>query len=178
MEIIPLSDTLWIIKNIYPDHIIKECQSQDINSIPWQPLGDGQYSQSNKPRRVLTTRRPHVFSRLNDYISEYIPQIIKLTKKSISNFDTDVWADYPGYRISRHIDNDAIYITMQIYLNEHTVNLGTNFSDNIQGPYKYSVPYKTNVGYLMVNSPTNYHGLDTPVPADFIRLSSYTRFNV
>jgi len=168
MNATELTKTLWLVDDVYPVEIVKACQEQDIESYPWIPLQDSKYSQAHRPRRVLDATQG-IFAELNNHIVELLPQVKELTKLSISNLYTDVWADYEGYTIPMHIDNDAIYITMQIYLTPGDINLGTTFGE-------HTIPYKPNTGYLMVNSSGGYHGMRHTVPKDFIRLSSYTRF--
>jgi len=168
MIVTDLTKTLWLVEDVYPAEIVDACQAQDIESYPWIPLQDGKYSQANTPRRVLDSTQG-VFAELNDYMIELIPQVNELTQLHVLNFHTDVWADYEGYTIPMHIDNDAIYIAMQVYLTLGDINLGTSFG-------VHTIPYKPNTGYLMVNSPDGLHGMRHTVPKDFIRLSSYTRF--
>jgi hypothetical protein len=178
MKITPLNEfnTLFSVEDVYPQELIADCQQQDINNFRWEPLGDGIYTQVDTPRRMLISESPDVFSKLNDYVRTLIPEIQALTDKSITTADTRVWADYPGYNISRHLDNDGVYITLQVYLNEGDTDLGTYFSNSIDGAYQHSIPYRSNFGYIMVNTDYNFHGMIKPVPDNFIRLSSYTWF--
>ena len=178
MKITPLNEfnTLFSVEDLYPRELIAECQQQDIDNFRWEPLGDGVYTQVDTPRRMLISESPNVFSKLNDYVRTLIPEIQALTDKSITTADTRVWADYPGYNISRHLDNDGVYITLQVYLNDGDDELGTYFSNSMEGTYQHSIPYRSNFGYIMVNTDYNFHGMIKPVPKDFIRLSSYTWF--
>ena len=168
MNATELTKTLWLVEDVYPIEIVNTCQTQDIESYPWISLQDSKYSQAHTPRRVLDTTQG-IFAELNKCMVELLPQVKELTQLPISNLYTDVWADYEGYTLPMHIDNDAIYITMQVYLTPGDINLGTSFSE-------HTIPYKPNTGYLMVNSPSSLHGMLHTVPKDFIRLSSYTRF--
>jgi hypothetical protein len=178
MKITPLNEdnTLFMVENVYPSEIIAECQQQNIDDIQWESLGEGQYSQAHIPRRQLICNLPHVFARLGNYVRSYIPLIQNAVNRPIQIASTRVWADYPGYKIDRHIDNDSVYVTMQVYLNDTDAELGTSFCDNINGPYQHTIPYKANFGYLAVRTKNNYHGLTTPVPKNFIRLSSCSWF--
>jgi hypothetical protein len=179
MKITPLNEfeTLFKVEEVYPAEIIAECQQQDINSISWEPLGEGVYSQAATPRRMLVCESPNVFSKLDNYVRDLIPAIRDITNKPISTSHTRVWADYPGYAVSRHLDNiEGVYITLQVYLNEGDETLGTHFSNSPVGMYQHAIPYRPNFGYIMVNTDYNNHGMIKPVPDNFIRLSSYTWF--
>jgi hypothetical protein len=170
MKVTKLTETLWLLEEVFPDSLINECQQQILDNFNY--VSATNYS----ARRILDVPKDSVFERINNYIKENIPKIIKITQKPISNFNTDIWADYPGYFITRHLDNSDMYQTMQIYLNGNNSNLGTEFSDTIDGPCQHVIPFKANVGYLMLNSPNGYHGMVHRVPDNFVRLSSYTRF--
>jgi hypothetical protein len=179
MKVTPLNDlnTLFMVEDIYPADLLAECQQQNINTLPWEALGEGVYSQAETPRRMLICNEPSPFAKLDNCIRAHIPIIKEITGKSISNCCTRVWADYPGYTVSKHLDNtDGVYITLQAYLNDGDVELGTHFSNSPTGEYQHAIPYKSNFGYIMVNTDYNFHGMTRPVPANFIRLISYTWF--
>lgn len=179
MKITPLNEfnTLFMVEDVYPSNVIDECIQQDVANMPWEPLGDAVYSQADTPRRMIISEKPNVFATLNDYISELIPEVREITQQSISHSHTRVWADYPRYDVPRHLDNkDGVYITLQVYLNNGDIELGTHFSNSNRAPYQHAIPYKANFGYIMVNTDYNFHGMIKPVPKDFIRLSSYTWF--
>ena len=178
MKITPLNEfnTLFSVEDVYPQELLAECQQQSIDTIPWEPLGDDTYTQYDTPRRMLICESPNVFAKLNEYVTTLVPEIQLVTNKPITTADTRVWADYPGYIIPRHLDNTKIYITLQVYLNDGDTELGTHFSDSIDGTYQHAIPYRSNFGYIMVNTDYNFHGMIKPVPDNFIRLSSYTWF--
>ena len=178
MKITPLNEfnTLFKVEDVYPTDTIIECQQQDIDSIPWEPLGEGIYSQAATTRRMLICNPPNVFATLNEYVQTLIPTIQEITNKPISHCDTRVWADYNRYAIPRHLDNSGVYITLQVYLNKGDEELGTHFSNSMIGNYQHAIPYRPNFGYIMVNTDYNFHGMIKPVPDNFIRLSSYTWF--
>lgn len=180
MKATPLNqhNTLFMVEDVYPQEVINLCQNQEINLLDWEALGDDVYSQADTPRRMIVCEKPNIFATLNDHIIDLIPQIRELTNKEINAACTRVWADYPGYTISRHLDNDAVYITLQVYLNTGDESLGTRFANNMTAPYEHTIPYRPNFGYLMVNTDYNYHGIVGRVPDNFIRLSSYTWFSI
>jgi len=179
MKITPLNEfnTLFKVEDVYLAEVIADCQQQNIDTFPWEPLAAGSiYSHANTTRRMLISEPPNVFATLNGYVQALIPEITEITGKSISNCCTRVWADYPGYTVSKHLDNDGIYISLQVYLNEGDETLGTHFSNSDVGLYQHAIPYRPNFGYIMVNTSYNFHGMIRPVPDNFIRLSSYTWF--
>ena len=179
MKLTPLNPdkTLWMVEDVYPQSVIDACNEVDVANLPWEPLAaDSVYSQASTPRRMPTVEYPHVFASLNDYVSAYIPLFQETLGHAVTNCATRVWADFPGYAVNRHLDNEGVYASLQVYLKHGPENLGTCFSDSMEGDYKWILPYKPNVGYLMYNTTSNYHGVREPVPNNFIRLSSYTWF--
>jgi len=168
MNIVKIFDGLWQIDSVYPLELLEECQQQDIASIPWSPLGDEKYTQAHLPRRVLTPI-DGVFLKFNQHVHTLFQQIKDTVNLPLEHFYSDIWADYPGYYLPMHLDNDSIQVSMQVYLNDCDTYLGTEFND-------YQIPYKANSGYLMINTPNMLHGMLNKVPENFIRLSSYTRF--
>lgn len=180
MKISQLNDdnTLFTVDEVYPQEIISQLNNLPIDACPWEPLGDSKYTQIDTPRRMLISDGSDLLTQIDQHIKQYIPLVQQITNKKVSWANTRVWADYPGYTISRHVDNPGVYISLQVYLNDGPENLGTHFSDSEDGPIKHSIPFKSNTGYLMVNSPCNWHEMIMSVPQNFIRLSSYSWFTV
>ena len=178
MKVTPLNqhNTLFAVEDVYPQWMIDQCKQQDISSFSWEPLGDSVYTQAHTPRRMLICEESNIFSVLGKHVLGLIPQIKEITNKEIGSASTRVWADYPGYTINRHLDNDAVYITLQVYLSGGDESLGTRFACGKTSPYEHIIPYRPNTGYIMVNTDYNYHGMVGVVPENVIRLSSYTWF--
>lgn len=79
---------------------------------------------------------------------------------------TAFWKDYPGFRCGSHSDNVLLEASMQVYLADSTdPTMGTTFYPD------YSVPYRKNTGYLMINQ-GQVHGSNAPTQE--MRYSTYT----
>jgi hypothetical protein len=86
-----------------------------------------------------------------------------------------IWKDGPGYKYGRHIDTDRINLGIQIYLVDGPADLHTKFyfQDQI-----LQSTYKKNHGYIMDNSNKLQHGIETPVPEDYVRYSLYSSWDI
>jgi hypothetical protein len=102
-----------------------------------------------------------VLSNLTDYLNQYFCRSNKFLGLSI-------WKDKHTYQIAPHTDNPAINISMQIYLNDNGMSLGTKFDINNS---IVEAPYITNYGYLMDNMQDISHYYDSKAPKDYYRLS-------
>lgn len=103
-----------------------------------------------------------VLEGLTDYINQCFTRQNKFLGLSI-------WKDEYSYQVPLHTDNPVIDISMQIYLNDNNMDLGTRFQlDTV-----FTIPYKTNHGYLMDNRQNIQHFYDGQSPKDYHRYSLY-----
>jgi hypothetical protein len=170
---------LFIIENILPKTLVELINKESFWDYNWEE----QPMQLDWKRRKLLPDPASPLSSVDQYYNEALSQIEYVTgiefehKHCWSSF----WLDYEGFDCSIHEDgaerNYNPLMAMQIYLTESEDNLGTTFYHDIEGTdVRYVFPYKQNTGYLMLNHPGQFHGMLTKVPANHLRLSSYTYF--
>lgn len=71
-----------------------------------------------------------------------------------------LWQDPPGYVNEVHVDlSPNLNVNIQVYLSNDNENAGTHVFD---GNW-YSVPYKRNCGYMLLNPTQISHGMKFPV---------------
>jgi hypothetical protein len=71
-----------------------------------------------------------------------------------------LWLDFPGYINAPHIDlSPNLSVNIQVYLNDDVESVGTYCFDDEW----YSVPFKKNCGYMLLNPTKILHGMKYPV---------------
>ena len=87
----------------------------------------------------------------------------QITKALEKKFETnlkfksaDVWVDGKGYKLTPHVDDSRIKLSLQVYLSND--NKGTTLYDKT-GKELYTFPFKTNCGYALLNNQYSYHGV-------------------
>jgi len=131
--------------------------------------------QSDWPRRKLIATPGTIYNDIEMYVKTKIDEIGAEIGASFCACDTAFWVDNTGFWMEPHLDNEGVTVSMQIYLNDNKQELGTVFY-NPDNSVRYSLPYTVNTGYIMINGPTQVHGMEVPVPQDTYRISSYTWF--
>lgn len=199
MTITPVDDKLdlFYVEDVFSDFLLEKFKEVDHTNAVWQK----EENQTDWPRRLITDEYELVYLAMDHHIKEQLQQIQEITKTQILSCDTAFWLDEPGFFTYPHLDNKNIFMSMQVYLSEHPgIDMSTEFYnvddknkekfDTLAHPditeakiyystdncVRFKPEYKVNNGYLIVNNPTLYHGMLTPVPEDSYRLSSYTRF--
>jgi len=83
------------------------------------------------------------------------------------------WEDREGYKIDRHIDNDAVPSAIQIYLPSNASSTsGTRFLDESTNT-EVVIPFKPNTGYICPESTKILHESGDPVGKGLTRRSLY-----
>ena len=162
---------LFEIQNFYPEKLVEKFLATDHLQQPYKK----EAWQDDWPRRRIVHDLDPVYNELDAYVKSQIPAISNIVNTDIDNCDTGFWLDEAGFRMRPHVDNAIVKISMQIYLNDNDITLGTVFYDNTMS-VRYRPLYKINRGYLMINGPKQLHGMMNLVPADTYRISSYTWF--
>lgn len=151
--------------------VSKEVLSLSQQKDVWQKLN----FQEHLPRKKFHGEDSKVFNEVIDFLNteEFLTKFEKLSGYSLSKINFHLWWDTEGYTIPMHVDNEAVNLSMQIYIGESKHNfLGTSFGDPIQDPI-ITLPYLKNTGYFLSNPNIIQHGLISEVPKDFDRFSLY-----
>jgi hypothetical protein len=183
MQITPVTDRVFQVADLLPQHLVDQILAKDWLAAPWQK----QDMQLDWLRRALTTDADPMLIEASDYITSLQPQIAELCNIKFdftSNRGNTVWwLDEPNFTVGIHSDGE-LPSTMQIYWISPNDKLGTIFTNarSPHDPYKTFVP-EVNTGYIMLNGPNPdgsqpllWHGMLNPVPAGTFRVSSYTTF--
>lgn len=174
MTITPTDDTndLFSVIDLYPVTILERLSDTDHATSAWKR----EDWQTEWNRRSIVNEPGSIYEAIDLYVKSKLPEIEELTKTNILSCDTGFWLDEPGFTTDPHLDNEGVFIAMQVYLTEHTdVDMATEFYNN-DNTVRFKPEYKLNHGYLMINNPHQHHGMPTPVPNNTYRLSSYTWF--
>ena len=185
MQIVPITDRLFEISDIFSNDIIEKVLAKDWLSAPWK--NQNIQTPSDRLRRSLSIDEDPLLIEVNNIIAELQPTIedslgIKFDF-SIHCNNTNWWVDQPGFTVGTHTDGE-LSAAMQLYWISPNDRLGTFFTEfKNQKPYKQFLP-RTNTGYIMLNGPNAdgsqpllWHGMLNPVPVGTFRVSSYTTFS-
>lgn len=170
MKITPVDDSgnLFYVEDIYPQQLIDKLTLEYALAAPWRR----EDMQSDWLRRRLdNTELVDEFDKYNKSCADYIGQAIQFP---VLSCDTGFWLDEPGFTVGKHLDNDGVAASMQIYMWDNDCLPGTAFYAN--SSIRREFKYKKNTGYIMINGPDQFHGMTATVPDDNYRLCSYTWF--
>ncbi len=163
---------LFSVTDVYSVTLLERLYKTDHWKSAWQR----EDWQADWNRRRIVNEPGSIYEAVDLYIKSKLPEIEEITNTNILSCDTGFWLDEPGFTTNPHLDNDGVYMAMQVYLTEHPdVDMATEFY-NKDNTVRFKPEYKVNHGYLMVNAPGQHHGMLTPVPNNSYRLSSYTWF--
>lgn len=170
MNITPVDNRadLFYVEEVYPLTLLDKLTKQYAASVPWRR----EDMQAEWLRRRLDNTE--LVNEFDAYIKTCSSQIEQATGFPILSCDTGFWLDEPGFIVDKHLDNNAVSASMQIYMWDNDLLPGTAFySDN---SVRKEFAYKQNTGYLMINGANQWHGMTAKVPPDNYRLCSYTWF--
>ena len=174
MTITPVDDKLdlFSVVDLYSETVLDSLNNTNHLNSDW--CYEGQ--QEEWLRRRIINQPGSIYEEIDLFIKNKLPEIEQITNTSILSCDTLFWLDKPGFTTKTHLDNDGVFIALQIYLTEHPeINMATEFY-NEDCTLRFKPKYRINHGYLMINTPNQYHGMMIPVPDNTYRLSSYTWF--
>lgn len=167
---------LFRIVDVFPLSLYKKVLATDWANIPWQR----QKGQENWARRRIDNLSLEWNQEWDQYCEELWPRIGAVLSRSVDQYQgTAWWVDEPGFTCRIHTDGEMPGAVQMIWIGN---NLGTAFY-HYKDPTSMRHQFKVspNTGYLMINNPdtTGYrklqwHGMLTPVPANSLRVSSYS----
>ena len=87
-----------------------------------------------------------------------------------------LWEDSEGYYTHKHIEQDNVNASMQVYLPADDCALPNTGSIVYDGIQEYQVPFVPNTGYILSNCNTTVHSSGEPVKAGQVRRRVYFYF--
>jgi hypothetical protein len=181
MKITPVDHVpdLFTVEDVLPESLLLSIGQQDLWQYPWEQ----QRMQLDWKRRKLIVNDGDLLQQVDQHYNHAIDQIAAAAHVVFEHQQcwSSFWLDYEGFDCSIHEDGaEREYnplMAMQVYLTQAAADLGTVFNHDAQGQQvRYAFPYKINTGYLMLNHAGQYHGMLNKIPANHLRLSSYTYF--
>jgi hypothetical protein len=160
---------LFKVADMYPQELLTKFLTTDHLATPYRK----EQLQDNWPRRRLMNETEEIYMELDAYVKQQLSDIEQAIGVELMACDTGFWLDEAGFCMEKHLDNEGVRVSMQVYLNENLLDLGTAFH-NPDGSIRYKPEYIINTGYIMINGPEQYHSMTTRVPDDSYRISSYT----
>jgi len=173
---------LYAVENLYPEELFQQLLSLDWNNLPY----GAENGQETWARRSLKKYEIAVLKQASDYVATLVPE---LAERFGLNFEWDTnagntnwWLDEPGFWVPMHTDGE-LPMSMQIFI-AGPADLGTAFYKHNSERYLLrQFEFVPNTGYLMLNhknedgsQPLLWHAMLTKVPADVLRVTSYTVF--
>lgn len=182
MKITAVDDqfNLFLVEQVLPEDLLGLVKKEEFQLYPWMP----QEMQLDFKRRQIIFDDTSILTKVD---AEYNTCLSIIEEHLNINFHesrcwSSFWLDYQGFSCPVHLDGAERgfkpKLAMQLYLSDDPqAKLGTVFYHDAQGKHtRYSFPYRANTGYIMVNGPTQWHGMLNPIPSEHWRLSSYTYF--
>jgi len=165
---------LFRVTDVFPQSLVQKVLDTDWVNLPWRP------QEGHQKRRSIDNESLAWNQEWNQYCEELWPRIGTILDRSLSQYTgTAWWIDEPGFICGIHTDGEMAGAMQMTWIGH---NLGTvfyHYKDRKQIRYQFIA--EPNAGYLMINNPdpTGYrklqwHGMLTPVPANSIRVSSYS----
>ena len=153
------------------DKINNYCIDNDLNATAWKEentegTNDTQeemhgdctaVEEESAPRRALAWAPDTIVEELQESFQRLTPAIEKMWGKPLVFHSLNLWEDSPGFKMNSHLDNDAVGVSLQVYLNECDENVGTEFyaGENLL----YKLPWIKNTGYICNHTPDSWHGI-------------------
>jgi hypothetical protein len=159
-------DLFWLNNFIDPRLLDKLVEFITTEDLEWVP----EDLQETAPRLKVNWMFDSVIEEVHTVFENLTPVLKRRFDRNNRFNGIAIWHDLPGYTISPHKDRALINLATQIYLTTGPAELGTKFKHNGQ---VLQAKYQTNHGYLLDNQQGVTHYLDTPVPAEHLRLSVY-----
>jgi hypothetical protein len=161
MKIIPCTDIagLYLVEDVYDSTLLDQFLAEDHTALSTKKALTGQEHWARDC--FVSFGNASVWTQLLASVDFSPLADLKLKPKS-----TAFWKDYPGFYCESHADNVLLTAAMQVYLGDSAnPDMGTKFHPT------YTVPYRKNTGYLMINM-EQLHGGNKPTQE--LRYSTYT----
>jgi hypothetical protein len=166
---------LFLVEDFYPENILNKIKINEL--LTSENLQDVNNGNSVGTRRSV--RRTVLNNELIQFTESVLPQLSENIGVKLSGCTVNLWIDGPGFYMGIHEDNAAIQVSLQIYLTDDDISLGTKFyhefnHDHTKASLRYDFPYRLNCGYIMISKPGQWHGFPVKLKDNQQRLTTYT----
>jgi hypothetical protein len=155
-----VTDGFYQLSTVLSDNLLKDLIREFSHAYKWDRLDS-----TDPDARIRLQNSLHIDSELSQKIKKELEPIVEftqtITQRTLYQNSPQLWEDSPGYINVIHYDTSPnLSVNIQIYLSDSVENIGTHcFKDDTW----YSVPYKLNCGYVMIDPTTLLHGTKYPV---------------
>jgi hypothetical protein len=169
---------LFQVTQAVSDDLVENISKTDWVNLPW----DRQPGQESWPRRRIRNQSLSWIKEWDNYFYNIWPEIEKTLGGKLQPYcGTAFWLDEPGFVCNMHTDGE-----MPGSLHLNWIGPATCFYwYNDPKSVRYQALEVPNTGYIMINRDDSlayrkllWHSMSTPVPANTIRLTSYTWLNL
>lgn len=172
MQLEKITDEFYQLTDVFDISLLKKLITPFNQSSTWEKLTATDKNGTVRYQRGLMLDDP-LSREICQGLSEAIGFMEKQLGAKLYQNSPQLWEDAPGYINEIHRDvSPNLKVNIQVYLsNSASTDVGTHiFKDN----QWFSVPYKLNCGYIMLDPTKILHGTRYPV-VDF-RRSLYQSF--
>jgi hypothetical protein len=171
-------NNLFCVTDMFPAHIVEQVLSTPWSDLAWRR----QEGQETWRRRRINDGEIAWQQSWDQHLQSIWPDIAQAVGRDVGVYiGTGWWLDEPGFTCSMHTDGEMPGSLHMTWIAD-TPALGTSFYHfNDQNTTRHHFLAQANTGYIMINMPDanqarhlQWHAMLTPVPADTIRVSSYT----
>jgi len=167
---------LFRVTDVFPHSLVQQILATDWAILPWQR----QEGQESWARRRIDNRSLVWHQTWDQCCEELWPKIGAALGKHIDRYQgTAWWVDEPGFVCDMHTDGEMPGAMQMTWIGHDLGTAFYHYKDTAAVRHQFAV--EPNTGYIMINNadPMGYrklqwHGMLTPVPADSLRVSSYS----
>jgi hypothetical protein len=156
------------LENVFTDDFLNKIELKFSENLMWESVK----LQEKLPRRSIPWQPDSVIEEAHNIFKSLTTPISELFCRDVKFVSINFWDDSEKYTIGPHLDNDEISIAIQVYVNDASINLGTEFYKDSKLYHK--IPWKKNSGYILNNTFESYHGMTAITTAN--RHSLYAIF--
>jgi hypothetical protein len=167
---------LFVLDEVVDPILVRRLQQLDLRLIS----GVGNLPQEGWPRLNLDWKKQPLLRELDAQLRWARYELESLLSLRFSYCYTDYWLDHSGLTVPVHTDS-IIASSLQLYWMGPAESGTTFLNSKDPNDVRYQIKFQPNSGYLMLNlprdgmQPLQWHCMFAKVPADTLRLSSYTR---
>jgi len=162
---------MFQVQNLVPDSLLAQITSTNWLDLSYSKIDRQEYMvRKNIEATDLpwNTEWEKVFDSLFDYMWESHNVILQRYHK------TSWWIDEAGFECPIHTDDSRVKVALQMFWIGNKDQGTVFYNDKDYSSVRKQFDFVPNTGYLMINSPDQYHAMMTPIPEGSFRLTSYT----